>query len=83
MSLSKLMMVNVDKVTPEKIVDAIKVENCNISQRFQFPLKEDKITVIANGCAIRPESEVDVSMAGEQMLPQEERTKSKYSLGLL
>ena len=38
MSLSKLMMVNVDKVTPEKIVDAIKTENCNTSQIFQFPL---------------------------------------------
>ena len=41
------MVVNVDKDTPEKIVDAL--------QRFQFPFKEDKITVIANGCAIRPD----------------------------
>ena len=36
-------------------LDAIKAENCNISQRSQFPFKEDKITVIANGCAIRPD----------------------------
>ena len=41
------MVVNVDKDAPEKIVDAL--------QRFQFPFKEDKITVIANGCAISPD----------------------------
>lgn len=46
------MVVNCDKDTPEKIVDAIKAENCNITE-IPVPFKEDKIIVIANGCAIR------------------------------
>ena len=46
------MVVNFDKDTPEKIVDAIKAENCNITE-IPVPFKEDKIIVIANGCAIR------------------------------
>ena len=36
------MVFNVDKVTPGKIVDAIKAENCNISQRFQFLLRKTR-----------------------------------------
>ena len=46
------MVVNFDKDTPEKIIDAIKAENCNITE-IPVPFKEDKIIVIANGCAIR------------------------------
>ena len=48
------MVVNCDKDVPEKIVDAIKAENCNITE-IPVPFKEDKIIVIANGCAIRPD----------------------------